>query len=204
MHFPFRRPLGAIFLCANSLASWAQPAAEPPANSAGATEPAAPPTPSRWDRIGAAVSEFGTTVSDTQAWEQRGHWRLAVSPYAPHFRPSEEHQHVWAFGLERQRHDDWLAGASFFSNSFGQPSGYVYLGRRYPGLLDVEPLFFQWSAGLMYGYVGKYESKVPANVNGFSPGALITLGWQFNPQWSFAVHALGDAGLMFQFGYDLR
>jgi hypothetical protein len=183
MLFPFRPPLGAAFLLACSAAA-AQPAAENP-------------EPSVWDQ---AITEIG----DTTAWADSAFWRLVMAPYAPHYRPSEEHQDVWAIGLERQRADQWLAGASFFSNSFGQPSGYVYLGRRYPGLLDVEPLFFQWSAGLMYGYVGKYKSKVPLNVNGFSPGALVTLGWQFSPKVSFAAHALGDAGLMFQFGYDLR
>ena len=200
MRLPFRRPLEAALLCICSGAGLAQAAVEPPA-----TEGLSPPAaPSAWDRVGAAVDEFSTAVGDTEAWQERGYWRLLAAPYAPHYRPSEEHQPVWAVGVERQRLDDWLAGASFFSNSFGQPSGYVYIGRRYPALLDVEPLFFQWSAGLMYGYVGKYESKVPANVNGFSPGALISLGWQFNRQISLAVHALGDAGLMFQFGYDLR
>ena len=202
MYLPFIRPLGAAFLFAASVASMAQPADVPtPAVASAAPEPAGP---SAWDRVGGAVSEFGTTISDKQAWGERSHWRIAVSPSAPHIRYSAEHEYVWAVGLERQRADDWLAGGSFFSNSFGQPSGYVYLGRRYPNLWDVEPLFFQWSAGLLYGYVGKYKSKVPLNVAGFSPGALVTLGWQFNPQWSLAVHALGDAGLMFQIGYDLR
>jgi hypothetical protein len=202
MCFPLLRPLGAVFLCAWVGSAWPQEPAASPASAAEA--PLAPAKPSTWERVGTAVDEFTTTVGDAEAWKERGHWRIAVSPYAPHFRPSEEHQPVWAIGLERQRADDWLAGASFFSNSFGQPSAYVYLGRRYPGLFDVEPLFFQWSAGLMYGYVGQYKSKVPMNVEGFSPGALITLGWQFNPQLSFAVHALGDAGVMFQFGFDLR
>lgn len=200
MRHPFCRHLGAVFLFAGSVACLAQPAAEPPASAAAP----APAEPSTWDRVGASVNEFGTTIGDTRAWEERGHWRIAFSPYMLHYNPSEEHQPVWAIGLERQRTDDWLAGFSFFSNSFGQPSAYLYLGRRYPGLFGVEPLFFQWSAGLLYGYVDQYEEKVPANVNGFSPGAVITLGWQFNPKWSFAVHALGDAGLMFQIGFDLR
>ena len=200
MPLPFRRPLGAALLCSCSLAALAQAAVQAPAPEA----LSAPAEPSAWERVGTVVNDFTAAVGDMEAWEERGYWRLVASPYAPHFRPSEEHQPVWAIGVERQRLDDWLAGASFFSNSFGQPSGYVYVGRRYPALFDVEPLFFQWSAGLMYGYVGKYESKVPANVNGFSPGALISLGWQFNRQISMAVHALGDAGLMFQFGFDLR
>jgi len=132
-----------------------------------------------------------------------GHWRLLAAPVSAHFRYSEEHRNAWAIGVERQRPDDWLAGASFFSNSFGQPSGYVYIGKRFPGLFDQAPLFAQVSAGLMYGYVGKYASKVPLNYSGFSPGALASLGWQFTAQFAVTAHLLGDAGVMLQLSYDL-
>lgn len=144
-----------------------------------------------------------TTTKADNPWAG-AHWRAVVSPYAPHFRPSDEHEHVWAVGLERQRTDNWLAGGSFFSNSFGQPSAYVYAGRRFPSLWGHPQLFGQLSAGLMYGYVGKYQDKVPFNHRGFSPGALASIGWQFNRQASLTVHAVGDAALMFQFGWDLR
>ena len=141
--------------------------------------------------------------SGNQVWEG-AHWRAVVSPYAPHLRPSDEHKHVWAVGVERQRTDQWLAGGSFFSNSFGQPSAYLYAGKRFPNLLGREELFGQVSAGLLYGYRGKYEKKVPYNHNGFSPGALASIGWQFNRHASLTVHAVGDAAVMFQFGWDLR
>jgi hypothetical protein len=32
---------------------------------------------------------------------------------------------------------------------------------------------------MMYGYRGEFQNKVPLNYKGFSPGALVTLGWQF-------------------------
>jgi len=125
-----------------------------------------------------------------------------VSPYTLHFRPSEEHKTVWAIGVERQRDDGWLAGATYFRNSFGQPSGYLYVGQRYRGLFDRPPLYFQWSAGLMYGYKDKYEDKVPLNSNGFAPGAVASLGWQFDRHFSAQLNLLGDAGLMLQLSYD--
>jgi hypothetical protein len=56
----------------------------------------------------------------------------------------------------------------------------------------------------MYGYRGKYEDKVPFNNNGFSPGALVSVGWQFNRTTSVQLNALGDAGVMFQLSYDWR
>lgn len=133
-----------------------------------------------------------------------GYWRVAVSPFSQHFRYSAEHRYVWAAGGEWQRSDDWLAGGSYFRNSFGQPSAYLYVGKRWPGLLGEPRLFAQASAGMLYGYRGKYESKVPLNYKGFSPGALIGLGWQFNPHFSVTGHMLGDAGLMIQLSYDLR
>ena len=63
---------------------------------------------------------------------------------------------------------------------------------------------FQWTAGVLDGYRGKYDSKVPLNFNGVAPGAMVSLGWQFNRQLSVAAHALGDAGVMIQLADDLR
>jgi hypothetical protein len=131
-----------------------------------------------------------------------GHWRLVASPFSIHFRSSEEHEHVWAIGAERQSDNGWLYGGSYFSNSFGQDSGYLYFGQRYPGIFGEPPLFFQWSAGLLYGYKGKYENKVPLNYRGFSPGAVVSLGWQIDRQMSVQGNLLGDAALMLQVAYD--
>lgn len=144
------------------------------------------------------------TIADGSAWRERAHWRVAISPYSAHFRPSADHRSVWALALERQRDDGWLAGASRFSNSFGQPSAYIYLGRRFEALWDLEPLFGQLSGGLLYGYRGRFEDKVPLNNNGFSPGALAGLGWHFGPRASAVAHLLGDGGVMLQLSWDFR
>jgi len=143
-------------------------------------------------------------VTDLAAWQGDGHWRFAAAPYAPHFRFSAEHKAVWAIAVERQRPDDWLAGFSYFRNSFGQPSAYAYVGRRYNQLWGYDPLYFQWSAGVLYGYKGKFKDKVALNVNGFAPGALVGLGWKFTPVSALTLHLLGDAAVMFQFSYDWR
>ena len=133
-----------------------------------------------------------------------GHWRVLISPFSHHFRYSAEHKYVWALGVERQRDDGWLAGASYFSNSFGQPSAYVYAGKRWFGLLGEPPLFAQATAGLLYGYRGAYQKKVPLNYNGFSPGAVVSMGWQFTPEAAVTAHLLGDAALMLQFSWDFK
>ena len=171
-----RRPLGAIFLSAATALAISMPST-------------------------AAAQEGPGLLANTMG---QGHWRVAVSPFSHHFRYNAEHRYVWALGGEWQRSDGWLAGASYFSNSFGQPSAYVYVGKRWPKLFGHEQLFAQASGGMLYGYRGKYEDKVPLNYKGFSPGALVGLGWQFNKNFSVTGHMLGDAGVMFQLSYDLR
>jgi hypothetical protein len=158
---------------------------------------------SAWLAAG-ALTCHADTGSGAEAWFGAGHPRLALSPWSVHFAPSEEHKPVLALALEWQRDDDWLGGASFFTNSFGQPSGYVYAGQRIGTLFQHKQLFAQWTAGLMYGYRGAYEDKVPFNNNGFSPGAVVALGWAFDERSSAQVNLLGSAGLMFQIAYELR
>jgi hypothetical protein len=70
-------------------------------------------------------------------------------------------------------------GESVFSNSFGQPSAYVFGGQRLYRWSPWDPLYAEWSAGLLYGYVGEYKNKVPLNYKGFSPGITAGIGWQF-------------------------
>ena len=132
------------------------------------------------------------------------HFRLSLSPYTWHQNYSEEHKPVYAIAAERQYDSGWLYGGSYFSNSFGQPSAFAYLGKRYDHVLQTQPLFLQWTAGLLYGYRGKFEDKVPLNHNGFSPGVLLSAGWQLDERTSVQLNALGDAGVMFQLSYRWR
>lgn len=134
------------------------------------------------------------------------YWRLMGSPYTIHWHKddNDEHEPVYMIGLERQRSDGWLWGGVYFSNSFGQPSGYVYVGEKVINFSRWDKLFFQWTAGILYGYKYPYEDKVPFNYKGFSPGVTVGLGWQFTRDFSVQAVALGTAGLMFQFAIDLR
>ena len=131
-------------------------------------------------------------------------WRLVASPVTQHWRPSDEHRHVWALGAERVASDGRFWGVSYFTNSFGQPSAYAFIGQRYEGVLGQPSLYAQWSGGLLYGYTGKYQHKVPLNVRGFSPGFVPSLGFKLTPRTSFQYNLLGDAGVMFQLAHDWR
>jgi hypothetical protein len=135
-----------------------------------------------------------------------GFWRVMASPYTIHWGKDEEglHEPVYMVGAERQRLDGWVFGGTYFSNSFGQPSVYIYVGEKVTNFSPWDKLFLQWTAGILYGYKDPYENKVPFNVNGFSPGATVSLGWQITRDVSMQAIALGTAGLMFQFAFDLR
>jgi len=130
---------------------------------------------------------------------------LQVSPYTLHFSPSAEHKNVYMVGLEREHANGKLDGFTVFSNSFGQPSTFIYpWGQVYHNVWGIKPLSFKWTAGLLYGYVAPYENKVPLNYKGFSPGAIIALAYEFKPGWSAQVDALGTAGLMFQLNMPFK
>lgn len=130
---------------------------------------------------------------------------LFVSPITLHFRPSDEHKHVWLIGVQRERKDGHLAGAAYFSNSFGQPSAYVYpWGKIYRGVFGTSQLYVKWTAGLMYGYKGPYKDKVPFNHGGFSPAIIPAVGWEFEGRRQVQLNALGLNGMMLQFGLPLE
>jgi hypothetical protein len=128
---------------------------------------------------------------------------LQISPYALHFSPSPEHRNVYLLGAAAVRADGWLAGGAYFSNSFGQPSVYAFVGRKYVEPFGWERIYWTWTAGLLYGYVGPYKDKVPFNHNGFSPGFVPTVGYMLDARTSAQVALLGNSGLMFSVVYDL-
>jgi hypothetical protein len=45
---------------------------------------------------------------------------------------------------------------------------------------------------------------VPLNYKGWSPGAVLSVGWQLTPTWSGQLNFLGNSALMFQFSADLK
>ncbi|MBK6862576.1 MAG: hypothetical protein IPG91_02925 [Ideonella sp.] len=128
---------------------------------------------------------------------------LTASPYTLHFHPSDEHEYVYQIGLIKHLKDRWIVGANYFSNSFGQPSGYVYVGQRYDNLPGFERWYLQWNVGILYGYVEPYENKVPFNVNGFSPGFVPSVGYKFTDRIYGELDLLGTSGLMFSLVFPL-
>ena len=124
---------------------------------------------------------------------------LVVSPYTMHYTNDPKHKYVWALGVERERASSQLSGAAFFSNSFGQPCVYLFpFGEIYRDLLGNQGMYAKWTGGLLYGYTGKYENKVPLNYNGFSPAIVPSLGWEFDGGKQVQVNLLGAAAIQLQ------
>ena len=124
--------------------------------------------------------------------------RFFSSPYTLHYSPSPEHRSVRMFGGEKQYASGEVLGAALFSNSFGQDSATLYRGARLSNWSSSEKVYAQWAAGLMYGYKPPYDHEVPLNFRGFSPMAVLSLGWQFTPDSALQFNVLGTAALMLQ------
>ena len=124
-------------------------------------------------------------------------WEISFSPYTVHFHPSDEHKPVVSLGLLKGLEENWIAGGSVFSNSFGQPSAYLFVGQRFINPFGWDKWYLQWNAGLLYGYVGQYKDKVPFNYKGFSPGFVPSIGYQFSERVYGELDLLGNSALMF-------
>jgi hypothetical protein len=143
------------------------------------------------------LPQKGLTLKNLDA--PSGPNRYYSSPYTMHYSSSPAHRPVRMFGGERQYASGDLTGAALFSNSFGQESATVYRGARLNNWATSESIYFQWVAGLMWGYKPPYDREVPLNYKGFSPMAVLALGWQITPTYGLQVNALGTAALMVQF-----
>ena len=125
--------------------------------------------------------------------------RWQFSPYTFHYSPSDDHKPVVMVGVEREHPNAKVDGFTPFTNSFGQPTLYVYpWGGIYHDIGGIEHLSFKWTAGLLYGYRGPHKDKVPFNYNGLSPAIIPALVYEFKPGWSAQANFLGTAALMFQ------
>ena len=125
---------------------------------------------------------------------------ITFSPYTIHWSNNPEHKNVVLLALDEQLPGGRLCGISVFSNSFGQPSTYVYAGQQFNRFLGQPNVFLKVTAGIMYGYVGEYQNKVPLNYRGFSPAIIPSLGYKLTEHDSVQVKLLGTAGLMFSWG----
>ncbi|MEO5766496.1 MAG: sn-glycerol-3-phosphate transporter [Casimicrobiaceae bacterium] len=98
--------------------------------------------------------------------------------------------------------ETWLVGASSFKNSFGQPSQFVYGGYRWRPFDAAQPLYFKLAVGLVHGYSGQYQNKIPFNNSGVAPAIVPSVGYCINRFCSELV-LFGGAGAMINVGVTI-
>lgn len=127
---------------------------------------------------------------------------LTYGPYIHHFRSHPDHNEYPGYtSIEWESARQWELGAAYFRNSYDQPSGYLYGGRRWNYGDEGNQLFCKLTAGALLGYVGEHERKIPVNWNGLGLGIIPAVGYQYR-RVSTQVVILGISGVMFTVGYD--
>jgi len=122
-------------------------------------------------------------VSLPSKWDAPEPWRtdrfyLETSVVTTHFHSDPNHDNHQNLILgEWNITPEWLVGASVFDNSFGQSSQYVYGGYRFRPFESAQPLYFKLSAGIVHGYSGQYQNKIPLNSSGFAPVIVPSVGY---------------------------
>lgn len=87
-------------------------------------------------------------------------WLLTTSLYTQHFSPKPDHNNSQGLiGVSRINEENRIWGAATFSNSFDQRS-----------------VFAKVYGGLLYGYRGEYQDKIP--LNGVGAAFMINVGWR--------------------------
>lgn len=122
----------------------------------------------------AAMAQEDASSSD------KSFWYVQTSVYTRHFSPDSEHNnHQDLIGLEYNDASKWLVGGATFRNSFRQRSYYAYAGKRFDS--DTYPVYLKLTGGLLEGYHGKYQDKIPLNRFGVAPVIIPSVGAHYGP-----------------------
>ncbi len=130
--------------------------------------------------------------------------QVNFGPYIYHYSSTPgRNPYPWFTGLEWESASRWEVGGAVFSNSYYQPCGYLYGGKRFIilGAPD-EHLFFKLTVGAIFGYFRPYENKIPVNKDGIGLGVVPTIGYKYKRATAQFV-ILGTSALMLNFGYDI-
>lgn len=146
-------------------------------------------------------------------------FQIQTSLWTTHFNPKPEHnndQNLIGFEVygERlppspyQRYNDIfdyarpLAGAAWFRNSYGQKTVYAYGGVR-QNLIRYRQIqtYGKITAGLIHGYRGEYQNKIPFNQLGIAPAVLPMLGAQYRSGFA-ELTLFGVSGVMLTVGLN--
>ncbi|MFJ7881938.1 sn-glycerol-3-phosphate transporter [Pseudomonas sp. NPDC096917] len=127
-----------------------------------------------------AQASSAMAQDNTQQNKDEGFWYLQTSVYTRHFSPDPDHNNNQdLIGIERNDGSGWLVGGATFRNSFRQRAYYAYAGKRFDS--DTYPVYLKLTAGLLEGYHGKYQDKIPLNRFGVAPVIIPSVGTHYGP-----------------------
>jgi hypothetical protein len=93
-------------------------------------------------------------------------WYFQTAVYTWHFHPttppssrSRWTRRTYSTSAGSGGNGSWDWG--LFSNSFGQFSQYMYGGLKWRPIPDHQPFYVKVSAGVLHGYSGEYQDKIP-------------------------------------------
>lgn len=142
------------------------------------------------------------------AWSAPEPWRtdrfyLQTSLYTRHFNTDAYHNdHQNLIGLEWNVTERWLVAAAAFDNSFGQPSQFVYGGLRLRPFDNAQPFYIKIAAGVVHGYKGEYQHKIPLNGSGVAPVITASVGYCVDRLCS-ELALFGTAGVVLTAGVTI-
>lgn len=167
---------------------------------------------------GQLLGVVSLAVLATPVWAstpQSSQWLFMTSLWTKHFNPKPEHNnHQDLINLEYQMAPSeapfdglparpglrYVVGAAAFRNSFAQHTEYAYAGvsQRWWGDNHLN-IYGKLTAGLIHGYRGEYQDKIPLNGWGIAPAALPAAGIHWGPV-STELVLFGSAGMMWTGG----
>jgi hypothetical protein len=129
-----------------------------------------------------------------------GRWYFQTSAYTRHFNPSPDHvNHQRMLDFEYWAPDNFVWGATFLRNSFGQPTQYLYVGRLWRPFDSAQLIHVKLTGGILHGYKGQYRDKIPFNHYGYAPAIVPAIG--VSGKWFGAEFVLlGAAAMMITVG----
>lgn len=151
--------------------------------------------------IGAALLA-GASPAFADIFEPGDEISVQASIYNMHYSRDDHYiKYSPLVGVEWRRDNGWLVGAAAFQNSFGQFSQLAYGG--YLWNLGNTNFYGKLTGGILHGYKGEYQNKVPLNYKGFSPGILPALGYKAGP-FRGEVQFFWTSGFMVTVGYAFK
>ncbi|ACM19334.1 hypothetical protein Geob_0972 [Geotalea daltonii FRC-32] len=146
---------------------------------------------------------FGTFHAKADVFGDGDLLQLNFGPYIYHYSSTPgRNSYPWYTGLEWESASRWELGGAIFSNSYYQPSGYLYGGKRFIYGSESRHLFLKITAGAILGYVPPHEDKIPVNKNGLGLGIIPAIGYKHG-RTSIQIAILSTSALMLNIGYDI-